>query len=177
MAAAYSFNTTEGQTVDRELMILYLNTGTASAPTWSPIGKRVEDSSMEFDWQTETNNDILGQTYTTGKKPIKTQSFDPCKIDSGDAAQEKIWQLAIVDEDINSLLNQDMLIVHFYAADSTDAVFAERYSSCSVLPTSLGGEGGGSLGMPIDVTFGGTRTKGTASLQEGAVTFTPEVSV
>ena len=46
-------------------------------PTWSPIGKRVEDSSIEFDWQTETKVDIFGDTYATGKKATKTQAFDP----------------------------------------------------------------------------------------------------
>jgi hypothetical protein len=31
--------------------------------------------------------------------------------------------------------------------------------------------------MPIDVTFGGKRTIGTASNADGAITFTPEVAV
>ena len=43
------FATTEGQTIDRELLIAYLNTGTSSAPVWSAIGKRVEDSTEEMD--------------------------------------------------------------------------------------------------------------------------------
>ena len=74
----YEFNTTEGQTIDRALLISYLNTGTSSSsPTWSPIGKRVEDSSQEFDWSEETKQDILGSTYTTMKKPVITQTFDP----------------------------------------------------------------------------------------------------
>ena len=45
-----NFNTTPGQTVARELLIAYLNTGTHEEPVWSPIGKRVEDSSAEYDW-------------------------------------------------------------------------------------------------------------------------------
>ena len=43
------FNTTAGQTVAREMLIAYLNTGESGTPTWSPIGKRVEDSSIEFE--------------------------------------------------------------------------------------------------------------------------------
>jgi hypothetical protein len=36
----------------------------------------------------------------------------------------------------------------------------------------LGGSGGGTIGMPIEVTFGGERTTGTASVDEaGIVTF------
>lgn len=171
--AEVTFNTTPGETVARELLIAYLNTGSADAPVWSPIGKRVEDSSIEFDWSTETKNDILGDTYTVGKKATKTQTFDPCELDGGDAAQLKIWNLAIKENNVNALLNQDMLIVHFYATGN----FAERYSACAVLPTGLGGEGGGSVGMPIDVTYGGTRTIGTATKgEDGAVTFAPEAA-
>ena len=172
--ADYEFNTTEGQTIDRALLIAYLNTGTSSSsPIWSPIGKRVEDSSQEFDWSEDTKQDILGSTYTTMKKPVITQTFDPCELDAGDEAQKKIWNLAIVKQDNNALANMDMLIVHLYAGTANTAVFAERYESCMIKPTGLGGEGGGSIGMPIDVTYGGKRTIGTASVSSGTVTFTP----
>lgn len=175
--ADVSFNTAEGVTVARELMIAYLNTGTKDSPVWSPVGKRVEDSSIEMDWSTESKTDIFGDTYTVGRKATKTQTFEPCELDASDAAQKKIWNLAIKDDDINALLNQDMLIVHFYAGES-GAPYAERYPACSVLPTSIGGEGGGTMGMPIDVTYGGTKQRGTATKGDnGAVTFTPEVTV
>lgn len=172
--ADLEFNTTAGQTVAREMLIAYLNTGESGTPVWSPIGKRVEDSSIEFDWQTETKVDIFGDTYTTGKKATKTQTFDPCELDGADNAQKKIWNLAIKDNNVQALLNQDMLIVHLYAGTANTAVFAERYSACSVLPTGLGGEGGGSVGMPIEVTYGGTRTTGTAAISGGTVTFTED---
>ena len=167
-----SFNTTAGQTVDRSLMIAYLNTGTNSAPVWSPLGKRAEDSSAEYDWSDETKQDILGNTWATMKKPVVTQTFDPCELDASDVAQQKIWNLAVVQQDAAALANQDMLIVHLYAGTATTAAFAERYESCMVKPSSLGGEGGGNIGMPIDVTYGGKRTTGTAAVSDGTVTFT-----
>ena len=167
-----SFNTTAGQTVDRALMIAYLNTGTNSAPVWSPLGKRVEDSSAEYDWSDETKQDILGNTWATMKKPVVTQTFDPCELDASDVAQQKIWNLAVVQQNAAALANQDMLIVHLYAGTATTAAFAERYESCMVKPSSLGGEGGGNIGMPIDVTYGGKRTTGTAAVSDGTVTFT-----
>lgn len=171
--ADMTFNTSEGVTVARELLIAYLNTGTKDAPVWSPVGKRVEDSSIEMDWSKESKVDIFGETHITGKKATKTQTFDPWELDSGDAAQKKIWNLAIRENDVNSLLNQDMLIAHFYAGDKA-ASFAERYESCSVLPTGLGGAGGSSIGMPIEVTYGGTRTLGTVAKTAEGVQFTPD---
>lgn len=167
-----AFNTDSGKTIARELLIAYLNTGTSSTPVWSAVGKRVEDSSAEYDWDSETKRDILGSTYGRLKKPTITQSFDPCELDAGDAAQVKLWNLAVKDQDAQALAAQDMLIVHFYAGSN----FAERYTSCMIEISSLGGEGGGDIGMPINVTYGGTRTLGTAAKNAttGVVTFTPD---
>lgn len=167
-----SFNTTAGQTIDRELLIAYLNTGTGSAPVWSPLGTRVTDSSMEYDWQEESSKDILGTTRTSMKKPVVTQTFDPSELDAGDAALVKIWNLAVKEQNAAALANQDVLIVHLYAGTATTAAFAERYEGAMVKPSSLGGEGGGSVGMPFDVTYGGKRTVGTAAISDGTVTFT-----
>lgn len=174
MANTYEFNTNPGETIARELLIAYLNTGTDSAPVWSPVGKRTTDSSEEFDWGEETSQDILGNTYTTMKKPTITQTFDPWDLGNGDEAQAKIYNLAIVEQNAQALTNQDMLIAHFYTtASGTSGSFAERYASCMVKPSGLGGEGGGNIGMPIDVTYGGERTVGTVSKDaSGKVTFT-----
>lgn len=166
--ADMTFNTAAGAVAERKLLILYLNTGTGEAPVWSAIGKRVEDSSMEFDWGEESKTDIFGETYTTMKKPTITQTFDPCELDSGDLAQQYIWNKAIKDQDVVALTNMDMLVVHAYTGDEDNA-FAERYSSCAVKPSGLGGSS--FIGMPIDVTFGGARKTGTASVADGKVTF------
>lgn len=171
MPDKYTWTTPAGQTVARELLIAYLNTGTHDEPVWSPIGKRVEDSSAEYDWSTETKKDIMGDTYGTMKKPIITQSFEPCELDSGDVAQRAIWELAVVQQDAQALANQDMLIAHLYAG------FGERYESCMVEVTGEGGEGGGDIGMPINVTYGGKRTVGSVSNTGGTITFTPETAV
>lgn len=169
-----TFNTQENQTIDRKLLVACLNTGTAEAPVWSPVGKRVEDSSAEYDWGKESVTDIFGNTYTSMAAPKVTQTFDPYQLDAGDKAQLKIWNAAIRDQDTSALCNMDMLILHMYAGTKDTAFFAERYNSCAVEPTSLGGAGGGKLAMPIDVAYGGERTIGTASVKDGAITFTPE---
>lgn len=173
--ADITFNTNAGETVARELLVAYLNTGTNDAPVWSPVGKRVEDSSIEMDWSVETSTDIFGETYSTGQKATKTQTFDPYRLDGGDAALVKIWNLAIKENNVTSLLNQDMLIAHLYAG-AEGQNFAERYEACAVLPTSLGGAGGGTIDMAIEVTYGGKRTVGTIAKDASGVTFTPEVT-
>lgn len=170
--AELTFNTAAGEAVTRKLLILYLNTGESGAPTWSPIGKRVEDSSMEYDWGEESKTDILGNTYTTLKPPTITQTFDPCELDAGDVAQVKIWNTAIRDQNVGAMANNDLLVVHTYAGTAETAVFAERYPASMVKPSGLGGSA--NVGMPIDVTFGGERSVGTAAISDGVVTFTAD---
>ena len=167
--ADMTFNTAAGAVVERKLLILYLNTGTSEAPVWSAIGKRVEDSSAEYDWGEESKTDIFGNNYTTFKAPTITQTFDPCELDSGDAAQVKIWNQAIKEQDVAAMTNNDLLVVHAYAGED-GAVFAERYPASAVKPSGLGGSS--NVGMPIDVTFGGKRATGTAAVAEGTVAFT-----
>ena len=143
MPESTTFNTTAGQTIARKLLMAFLNTGTSSAPVWSIIGKRVEDSSQEYDWNKETTQDILGNTFTTMSAPTITQT---------------------------ALAEQDMMIVHCYAGTKDTAMFAERYSGCAIEVKSLGGDK--TVDMPFDVTYGGTRTVGTAAIADGVATFT-----
>lgn len=129
---------------------------------------------MDYDWSDESKQDILGDVHSTMKKPIITQSFDPCNLDAADSAVHKVWELGVHDQDAQALVAMDILVAHFYAG-SEAAPFAERYPSSMVKPTGLGGSGGGSIEMPIDVTFGGKREVGTVTkAADGTVAFVPK---
>lgn len=172
---APTFNTPSGQTIARELLIAYINTaGSSDSPKWAALGKRVEDSSAEYDWGEETIMDILGNSYTTMKKPVIMQAFDPLPLDAGDEASKFIWEKAVYEQNAQALAAQDMLIVHFYTTEfgGVAGSFAERYDACSLRVNGLGGEGGGNINMPIEVTYGGIRTVGGATNSGGTVTFT-----
>lgn len=164
----HAISGTAGQTIAREMLIAYLNTSSTSTPTWSILGTRVEDSSIEYDWNTSSKRDIVGKVHGSMRKPILTQSFEPCELDSGETALCELWKIAVVEQNAQKLASQDLLIVHAYGN------FAERYESCMVEIQSLGGEGGGDLGMPINVTYGGTRTVGTITESQGVITFVPD---
>lgn len=176
MADTMKFNTTDGQTIARETLIACLNTGTSDAPVWSPVGIRVYSSNAEYDWQKETNQDIIGNAYSTMKKPIVTQTFDPWELSGGDEAQLQIWNDGVRKQDAQAMSNKDMLIIHKYAGTANTAVFGERYQSCAIEVNSIGGDGGGNLAMPITVTYGGTRTVGTVAVADGKFTFTPDTT-
>lgn len=169
--AESEFITPAGQTIDRELLVAYLNTGTKIAPTWSPLGHRVDSSSMSYDMSKETKTDILGRVLTTMKKPTITQSFDALPVTADDTAAKKIWELAIRDQNVQALAAMDVMVAHYYEG-STESHFAERYDCCAISVSDFGGEGGGVLTMSSEVTFGGNRTIGKVSKTGDTVTFT-----
>ncbi len=175
----FTFVTPPGEPVARELCLTLGNAGTFEEPSWHPMGTRVQSSSVDFDHSEETDVDILGNTHGKAKKAIKTQELDPCPVDSGDEYQKKLLELTIIEDNVAALTNQDLLIVHAYYKDDAGNFFAERYPSSMVLPTSLGGDGGDFLTMPVKVTFGGQRTPGTVKItEEGgkkSYTFTPGI--
>lgn len=165
--ADVTFTTPAGQQIPREQMVAYLNTGTHESPVWSAIGRGTPDSSMDMDWSRESEQDILGNTTNSMKKPIKTQGFDPLPPYADDTAAVRIWNLAIFEEDAQALASQDVLVAHYYAEGNK----AVRHDASSIEVTSYGGEGGGNLTMAITVTYGGTRTVGTVTNESGNVTF------
>lgn len=171
--AELKFNTPAGNTVERKMLILYLNTGTSDVPTWSPVGRRVEESSMEFDWGREDTKDIFGNTYTKYNPPVITQTFEPCDLDSADAALQKIWNQAIKNHDTGAMSNNDLLVVHTYITVEESKVYAERYPSSAIEPSSLGGSA--TVAMPITVTYGGQREQGAAEITDDGVVFTKRV--
>lgn len=171
----YTISADTGKSAKREMMITALNTGTAASPAWKALGKKVEESSIDLDWGDETKKDILGHVYTTAQKPTKEQEFSGNNFIGGDDVMNYISDLAIVKEDFTALTQQECLIIHTYLTDSTGKAFAERYSECSILPSSLGGVGGGVLISDVTVKYGGTRTTGTATYSEdGGITFTAD---
>lgn len=164
----------EGQTARREQLITYYNCAAYATPDWDAIGCRVTDSSIELDWGEDTAQDILGHTHTSVKQPTITQDAEDFELEEGQKAYQDIWERGVRDHD-PSVAHRDLLVVHtYYAPDGTTptAFFAERYPDSAVLPTSIGGEGGGGLKMAVSVTYGGERETGTASISAGVVTFT-----
>lgn len=178
MAEKFTIATTgDGISATREMLITFLDTGTTETPVWSAMGAKVTDSNIEYDWGLETITDILGVNHTKAKTAQMNQSFSGSEIVAGDSVMNHLVDLAVVQKDPAKLVNQDCLIVHVYLKNSDGASFAERYPASSVVPTTVGGEGGGALVSDIDVTYGGARAVGSAKVSDGTVTFTPEVEV
>lgn len=168
MPEATTFNLAAGAKADRKLLLTCVNVGTALAPEWEILGAGIEESAVEFNFEEEVKTDILGRTSSTINKPQRKQSFDPYTIMDGSKLQVKLYNI-IRNERWSELTSMDMLLIHTYVG-SAGAFDAERFTGSAINPQSLGGSG--TLDMPIEVTFGGERTLGTAAVSGGTVTFT-----
>lgn len=169
----FEFTVKDGMEMDRDGLILCLNVGTEDAPDWAPLGCGTEESAAEYDWQMETSRDILNHTHVKAKKPIKTQTFDPLPLTKGERATEWLWEKAVVEENVQALINLDLLEVHRYVKwKGTEKMLGIRHKKSSIFNSSFGGAGGASLDMPVEATYGGFRELGQVTIEAGAFTYT-----
>lgn len=170
MAEATAFNLASGTKAERKLLLTCVNVSTTETPEWEILGVGIEDSAVEFNFEEDIKTDILGRTAAIINKPQRRQSFDPYTIMDGSKLQVKLYNI-VRHERWSELTNMDMLLIHTYVGEA-GAYEAERFTGSAINPQSLGGSG--TLDMPIDGIFGGEHTLGTASISDGAATFTKD---
>lgn len=161
MDEKYSIAGSNGESPLRDQIVTYLNTATSAQPVWSPVGRTVDDSSIDADYSEDSKTDIFGVTYNSVKKPKREQEFSDANLLAGDAVANKILDLCIVQQNMAEIQNQDCLVVYLFLQDSSGKAFAERYPSSTVLLTSIGGPGGEKAVAGIKVSYGGDRATGT----------------
>lgn len=142
------------------------------------LGKRTEDSSIEFNPDIETSTDILGITYSDVNKTEPQQDFDPFYILGGSDLGEYLTSAAL-NNDIDKYNNVfNIYVITAFINDKTGE--ATKYEcvvhdGCSVIPTSIGGDS--YISMPLEVHFSNHITSGTVDKLTDSFEFTPDLSV
>ena len=79
MAINTDFNVSTGAKAPRKLLKHFVNVGTSGEKEWELLGVGIEDSAIETNFETETVNDILGNTETsiTAHLPRRVLSRSP----------------------------------------------------------------------------------------------------
>ena len=153
-----------------------------TAPTWQAntyytrvsreiLGRRTEDSSIEYNADIATSTDILGINYTDLNKTQPQQDFDPFLILGGS-------KLAPVLNDIrrrNAITELNMFslyIITAYVGDSTNGYAAEKHENCTITYNSIGGDV--NVNMPISAYFSNKITSGKVDKLSDDFTFTKD---
>lgn len=149
---AFEFITGTGEIL-RKQMITYVNVGTSSAPEWEAVGVKVEDSSIEFNPDTETITDIMGVTHTTVNKVEATQSLEPMTIRKESKLAQKLMKEFVYEKDYAKSSQFEVLIVYGWTSDTASGTTfkAEKQTGCTIYPQSLGGSS--RVDMPIEITY------------------------
>ena len=169
MAANTDFNVNAGAKAPRKLLKHYVNVGTGETKEWELLGVGIEDSSIETNFETETVNDILGNTETsiTGASP--SQSFEPFTVRGGSKLAFKLHEIWL-NKEYEKLSQFEMLTVYGYIGTETDGYEADMQSDCTITFGSIGGSA--YVDMPITVNYSDKKERGTVKFTEGAPTFT-----
>ena len=143
-----------------------------STPSWYLVGKDIEEMSVELNPDTESKENILGETSVTDNGYEPSISADPYYANPEDSIYDKLKDIAMNRLKGDSCKTKILEVI----IEDTEATTHEAYmEDVIVKPQSYGGDTSG-FAIPFDVLFDGNRQKGTVSLSGTTPTFTPSES-
>lgn len=167
----------DGQRAQRKTLITVAEWKSGEDKKREILGVRTEDSSIEFNPDTQTSTDILGITYTDVNKTEPQQDFDPYYLIGGSALGAYLADAAL-NNDIDAYNNVfDVYIIAAFidnTSGSTHAYKTVKHQNCTILPTSLGGDA--YVSMPIEVHLSNNIVRGTVDKLSDDFTFTEEAA-
>ena len=162
---AYTIAMATDKRAERKTLI-HVATWTEGAATKAAIlGKRTEDSSIEFNADIDTTTDILGINYTDVNRTQPQQSFDPAYIIGGDDLMAYLNEQAL-SNNINGYNGTfDVYVVAAYLTETTGEGQSAttkyrtfKHAGCSIIPDSIGGDS--YVSMPYNVYYSNDITPG-----------------
>ena len=166
-----AFNLTDGQEAERKLLKTFVNVATASETAeWELIGEGIEKSAIEYNTDTTTSTDILGQTRTKVNKTEPAQSFEPYTVRGGSKLAFILWDIYRRNA-VSELTQFKVLVVHEFVGSSSGFA-AETQDNCTITVTSIGGSA--YVDMPISISYSNKKTLGKVTYTGETPTFTAD---
>ena len=151
------FNLNDGQRAERKLLITVAEWTEGSTQVREILGRRTEDSSIDYNADIETTTDILGINYTDLNRTQPQQDFDPYLILGGSKLGAKLNDIR--RRNAISELNDFTVYIITAFAGASGAYEAEKHTGCTIVYNSIGGDS--NVNMPISVYFSNNITTGT----------------
>lgn len=156
-----------------------------TAPVWATntyytrvnreiLGRRTEDSSIEYNADIETTTDILGINYSDLNKTQPQQDFDPFLILGGSLLGAKLNDIRKRNA-ITELSSFTLYVITAFVGDAENGYEAERHTDCTITYNSIGGDA--NVNMPISAYFSNAITNGLVDKLSDDFTFTPDTNV
>lgn len=168
--AVNQFNLAQYQRAERKLLMTVAEWTEGTTTERELLGRRTEDSSIEYNADTSTSTDILGINYTDINKTQPQQDFDPYLILGGSKLGAKLNDIR--KRNALSELNQfTIYIITGYIGNAQDGYEAEKHVNCTISYNSLGGDT--NVNMPISVYLSNDITLGNVDKLADDFAFTP----
>lgn len=176
--AIEQFNLATNQRAERKLLITVAEwqetVGTSTVTQREILGRRTEDSSIEYNADIQTSTDILGINYTDLNKTQPQQDFDPFLVLGGSKLgaflNDKRRRNAL-----SELSGFTLYIITAFVGDKTNGYAAEKHTDCTITYNSMGGDA--NVNFPISAYFSNNITTGTVNKLSDDFEFTPDVTV
>ena len=166
--AVTQFNLPVNQRAERKLLITVAEWTEGSEQVREILGRRTEDSSIEYNPDIETTTDILGINYTDMNRTQPQQDFDPYLILGGSKLGAKLNDIR--KRNAIAELNQFTIYIITVFAGSDGAYEAEKHTGCTIVYNSIGGDS--NVNFPISVYLSNNITNGTVDVLTDAFVFT-----
>lgn len=140
--------------VQRKYLACAIDISSTSTPDYLVIGYKITSSAVEFNPDVETGTDINGRNFGSVNKFEPSQSFEPHRLTTGDlgALGEKLIHYFRYRE-MEKFSQFKCVLIYGFLAEDGGPYPADVYDSCTLTPSSLGGETWTEL--PFNVVFGG----------------------
>ena len=169
--AVSQFNLAEHQRAERKLLLTVAEWTEGTSTERELLGRRTEDSSIEYNADQSTSTDILGINYTDINKTQPQQDFDPYLILGGSKLGAKLNDIRRRNA-LSELSQFTLYIITAYIGNDVDGYQAEKHVNCTISYNSLGGDT--NVNMPISVYFSNDITNGNVDKLGIDFVFTPD---
>lgn len=170
--AVAQFNLAEHQRAERKLLLTVAEWTEGSTQERELLGRRTEDSSVEYNADQSTTTDILGINYTDVNRTQPQQDFDPYLILGGSKLGAKLDDIRRRNA-LSELSQFTLYLITAYVGDATNGYRAEKHVNCTIQYNSLGGDA--NVNMPISAFFSNDITNGHVDKLSIDFAFTPDV--
>lgn len=170
--AVKQFNLKQHQRAERKLLITVAEWEEDGKQVREILGRRTEDSAIEYNADIATSTDILGINYTDINKTQPQQDFDPYLILGGSKLGAFLNDIRRRNA-ISELSQFTVYIITAFVGDASDGYEAEKHVNCTITYNSMGGDA--NVNFPISVYFSNDSVTGTVDKLSDDFTFTEDV--
>lgn len=173
--AVNQFNLAQHQRAERKLLITVAEWTEGSDKEREILGRRTEDSSIEYNADIATSTDILGINYSDVNKTQPQQDFDPYLVLGGSKLGAKLNDIRKRNA-LSELSQFTVYVITAYVNGPDEGTFeAEQHNNCTITYNSLGGDS--NVNMPISVYLSNDGYTGYVDKLSDDFKFTSETKI